>query len=812
MGKTLRTAAMIVGAVALTATGVGAIAAAAAGPGFVAVSVAGVSMSTWTALAAGAGLVSMATGLTAGRPSISGSPTTFRADPQAPIPYAIGRTATRGEVRYRKTHTSAGSVPNDRQTMVVVLSGGGPVQEIEAFYSDKVLVNFNASGAATGDHADYMWQKTQRGLCPEPSALAVANGGTAPPGWTAAHKLSGYAAAIWTLRWDSKAKKYPNGVPAPLWVGKWALVYDPRLDSTYPGGSGSCRALQEDTYVWSRNPYLHGLTWALGRWQNGERVLGMGAPIATIDVAAYVEGANVADANGWHAGGVVYSTDAKWRALKQMLQAGGGEPIRLGAKISCIVNAPKVSLATVTTNDVAGECRVAATQPRRDRINAAIPRYRSEPHDWQIVSADKIVVSAHVAEDGGERCREIDMPLVQVEAGGSTDQPGQLARYAIENSREFGPITLTLKPRWVGYRPGDCITVNVPEIGLVGQTVLILSRSLDPETGIVTLGCRSETTAKHAFCLGQTATPPATPGVASEPFPYLSWDMLPDPNATKPEDNATVGAQFGVNIRDEFGNILTTEEIRSKIDKIGESQLLPELAKPIDDSLIRSIIDIAHNDQQVFDDRRVQAVHQSEIKKTETDLRAEVAAREVLGAMVDQHTAALVSQQTALANETLARVSDVTLLTSRMNSAGGAGVTLEQALTTQATAIGTLSASYTVRINNNGRVTGFGLASGAGGTSEFAILADRFVVADPDNNAATAYPFQVVDGQVFIRKAMIQKIQAGDIEVEELSAIAAKIGLLRTASTGARLEIHDNVIKVFDAAGNVRVKIGNLAL
>ena len=82
-----------------------------------------------------------------------------------------------------------------------------------------------------------------------------------PPGWTADHKLSGYAAAMWRLRFDTKGKKFTNGTPKPLWVGKWVKVYDPRLDSTYPGGSGACRALDETTYVWSENPFLHGLTW-----------------------------------------------------------------------------------------------------------------------------------------------------------------------------------------------------------------------------------------------------------------------------------------------------------------------------------------------------------------------------------------------------------------------------------------------------------------------------------------------------------------------------------------------------------------------
>src|SRR3546814_5056335 len=102
--------------------------------------------------------------------------------------------------------------------------------------------------------------------------------------------------------------------------GKWVRVYDPRKDSTYPGGSGSHRALNESTYEWSDNPALHALTWALGRWENGKRTVGIGAPVANIRVSDFVEAANIADANGWTMGGVEWSTDSKWDIFKRILQ------------------------------------------------------------------------------------------------------------------------------------------------------------------------------------------------------------------------------------------------------------------------------------------------------------------------------------------------------------------------------------------------------------------------------------------------------------------------------------------------------------
>ncbi len=67
----------------------------------------------------------------------------------------------------------------------------------------------------------------------------------------------------------------------------------------------------------------------------------------------------------------------------------------------------------------------------------------------------------------------------------------------------------------------------------------------------------------------------------------------------------------------------------------------------------------------------------------------------------------------------------------------------------------------------------------------------------------------VFDNNV-ITKGMIQAgaVDATKINVANLSALSATIGTLRTASTGARLEIHDNLIEVFDDNNVLRVRMG----
>jgi hypothetical protein len=516
---------MVVGAVALIATGIGAAAAVGAFGTVAAGTATAATLATISTIATVASVASAAlaigAALTAKRPGLTGSQTTFNSDPSAGIPYWMGRTANAGNIVYWDTNDTADKGDNDRQTFVAILSGGGPMHGFEKFECDQVPVEFDEGGATYGTYHDFMWQKTQLGLCPEPAALSIPADPITPPGWTAAHKLSGYAAAMWRLRFDTKGKRYNNGTPKPRWIGKGVLVYDPRQDSTFPGGSGPCRALDESTYVYDgidedhpagENPFLHGLTWLLGRWQNGTRILGIGALLAMIDVPAFAEGANVADLNGWKIGGVAYSTDSKWETLVSILQAGCGEPLALGAKISCFVNAPKVSLDTITVGELSGAVRVQATQARRDRINGIIPRYRSEAHAWEVVSAAPVRVPEHVTFDGGERTKEADYVFVQ-----DVKQAATLARYGIENSREFGPIDLPLRPRWIGYKPGDAVTVTVPEAGLNGQKILFTNRDIDPATGCPRFAARSETDAKHPFALGQTTNAPPTPGVTGPP-------------------------------------------------------------------------------------------------------------------------------------------------------------------------------------------------------------------------------------------------------------------------------------------------------
>ena len=135
--------------------------------------------------------------------------------------------------------------------------------------------------------------------------------------------------------------------------------------------------------------------------------------------------------------------------------------------------------------------------------------------------------------------------------------------------------------------------------------------------------------------------------------------------------------------------------------------------------------------------------------------------------------------------------SDITTVESSI-AGNTAAITTEA--TTRASAISgldgdiaALEARYGVELNVDGYVTGFS-QNNDGTSGSFKILADEFKVIDPAGSAG----------------------QAG-VQVFEASGGYVTMKNVRSAATGARLQIDSDVLKVFDASNVLRVKLGNLS-
>ena len=88
-------------------------------------------------------------------------------------------------------------------------------------------------------------------------------------------------------------------------------------------------------------------------------------------------------------------------------------------------------------------------------------------------------------------------------------------------------------------------------------------------------------------------------------------------------------------------------------------------------------------------------------------------------------------------------------------------------VSTNTQSINGIQGKYSVKISSNGYVSGFGLISSAnevsGSTTQFAVNADRFWIADRNSVGTTKNPFEVVNGVTNIRDAVIDSLQANKI-------------------------------------------------
>lgn len=145
-------------------------------------------------------------------------------------------------------------------------------------------------------------------------------------------------------------------------------------------------------------------------------------------------------------------------------------------------------------------------------------------------------------------------------------------------------------------------------------------------------------------------------------------------------------------------------------------------------------------------------------------------------------------------------------------AAGVALPALSATVTTQGGAIATLQ----------GKTAAYLSLTTAAGSSVAAVrlVSDSYagslleLQADAIRLGSANYAAMAVVGSTvyFYGKVVAGSIGATEISVGSLDAISATIGVLRTAPTGGRTEIRDNVIKVYDSSNVLRVKIGDLSL
>lgn len=175
---------------------------------------------------------------------------------------------------------------------------------------------------------------------------------------------------------------------------------------------------------------------------------------------------------------------------------------------------------------------------------------------------------------------------------------------------------------------------------------------------------------------------------------------------------------------------------------------------------------------------------------------------------------------TNAAGSAAAAAQDFSTVNARLNNAGGTGVTVEAGMSAQANSISGLSGQYTVKIDANGYVTGFGLASSAVNgvpTSSFILRADKFSIANPAGpGLSPIVPFVVnttpetINGVlapagVYMDAAYLKNGTLTAAKIANATIDDAKIASLSAAKITAGTLSADRI-----AAGSLDAKIANL--
>ncbi len=302
------------------------------------------------------------------------------------------------------------------------------------------------------------------------------------------------------------------------------------------------------------------------------------------------------------------------------------------------------------------------------------------------------------------------------------------------------PVIPTLPPPTIGYNPGTDFTVPPAPTGLRasgGFSNVFLAWDGAPyrNHAYAEVWRANEDNLGSAVLIGTTAAnvyaDPAQPDTT-----YYYWIRFVSAAAVTGAYNATSGTPATTAIDVDAAFRAVTEEIE-------RSQLFASLSSRIDQVSVQSSLSAS----QVAVLQEARAIFEAQLSQNSSAalgllrITDDQATRiSLLGTRVGDAESSISTLETTTANQALS----ISTLTTTV---GGNTTSIQ---TLQNTTDG-LSGQYTVKIDNNGHVSGFGLASSSidgTPTSEFIVRADRFAFVNPSAYRLSVFSLTTTPGSV----------------------------------------------------------------
>lgn len=369
-------------------------------------------------------------------------------DPRTPRKGVWGVTAGNTDIRDQEY--------TDSQTYLhrFIVVAAHKVHEISAIWFDDKL----AWTLAEGVQGDFVGYLTVAPILEGTAGNAINI--SARMGTTRRYTGCAYVHLRYKLTGNSKKTESPfaQSIPTRLTiVTEGAYIYDPRLDSTVTGGSGSHRADDQSTWEWdddaARNPALQLLWYLLGWRINGIVSIGCGIPANRIDLESFITAANLCDesvslaAGGterrYRSDGVFSDGDDPTNVIDNLKAAMNADLDDVGGKFRLTVfhNDLADPGPTFTDDDMIEGYRWAQTPALSDSFNIVRGSF-TDPRSqslYQLVDAPAVEIDSR---DGIDRFDTFDLALVQ-----SPSQWQRLAKQRLQRQLYGGEFTTTFNAR-----------------------------------------------------------------------------------------------------------------------------------------------------------------------------------------------------------------------------------------------------------------------------------------------------------------------------------------------------------------------------
>jgi len=435
-------------------------------------------------------------------------------DPSTPRKVVFGTTAMPLDLRY---HESSGT-DQEYIDYIIAVAAHKVASITEMWFEEKQA--WTLAGGVTATYSGYL---TVAVVTEGTAANYISiNGGTK---WGSSRRLTGCAYLHLRIKRTGNVKKaespLASGLPSRVTViGDGALLYDPRKDSTVPGGSGSHRANNQATWGAytnaddTDNPALQLLWWLLGWEINSKLSVGCGVPYSRIDMESFITAANTCDENitlaiggtqkRYRTSGTASDADDRMEIINNLLASMNGTLRDNGGKLT--VTAMKNDLAdyvlTFNEGDMLGEFDWQQTRGLTENYNIARGRYVDPSANslYQMVDYPEV---GFAAPDGIERVMSLDLPYIE---DGRRAQ--RIAKQVLQRNQYRGMFSTTFNAKALGCQVGDVVRISLESLGWSNKLFRVISQEIRFD-GQVPMALVEENAAIYAWDADDLA--PVTP-------------------------------------------------------------------------------------------------------------------------------------------------------------------------------------------------------------------------------------------------------------------------------------------------------------